>query len=274
MLQVFFHSGDNINLDFDHPTLGIARLQAPAGGYQAGHIYGTTILNSGTVSITINTEPAGAKLTFDGISQPGQTPITIKNVNMGEHTVSITPANPNIASGINEETIYVSPSRLSFNYDLYKKKDITIVTDPEDADLKIYYNNQLIADSFGKAVIKDAPYDRKYTIVAKKGTDEVTTDLFISDKTPDIYKVKVSGVRYVTFTAKRNNKEIANAEIRVDNKVIGLTPVTEAIDYGKHDVEALYYGRYVKKTLEVNKNTKDYDTYKSGFFSIGLSVLF
>ncbi|MDE7414236.1 MAG: PEGA domain-containing protein [Muribaculaceae bacterium] len=256
-LQVFFDSGDNIDLDFNHPTLGTVRFPSPVQGYKPGHMYELGIINSGTASISITTEPSGAKLTFDGVPQEGLTPITIKNVKMGEHSVSISPSNPSIASPVEDETIYVSPSKLTFNYDLYKKKDVTIITDPKDADLKVYYNNQLVADKFGEATITDAPYDRKYTIVAKKGNDVVTDNLFIDENTPSTYKVKVIGVRSVTFTAKQNNKEVRGASVTLNGRTdsIGYTPLTKVLDFGTYEVTATYGGYSKTQKLKVGKKT-------------------
>lgn len=254
-LMIFFvpaASGSTIRLN--HEKLGIASL--PAQQYKAHNVYTATVFNDGDLPVVITSEPAGATIIWDG-KNVGKTPLTIEKVKVGNHTFSLTPANPKIANSIGPETNHISESNAALHFDMFKRKNIEVETRQPDAEIFVYYNGELVTNGKGHVVIENAPFDRKYDIEAKLGTDMVKGQLFVNDETPPTTNYNVIGSSSVSFTAKQNNKEVSGAELLLDGISIGATPFSKILDYGKYDVQASYGGYTGKKTFTVKKGTNE-----------------
>ncbi len=254
-LHIFFvPSSASTAFQFNHETLGSTSM--PAQQFKPQQIYTATLFNNGSIPVSITSEPSGARVFLDG-RERGRTPLTIEKVSVGNHSLSLMPEDPKIANQVPEQTKFISQSNAAFNFDMYKRKNVTIEASPYNSEIYVYYNGKSIASGQGSVTIKDAPYDRKYDIEAKSGTDEVKDQLFINGDTPDTYMVHVKGSSSISFTAKQNNQEVAGAELLLNGQRIGSTPFTKVLEFGKYDVSASYGGYTGKKSFTVKKDTKD-----------------
>lgn len=253
-LKVFLLAGKNIDLTFNS-QLGSTRLQSK--DFTEKHVYEVGVRNKSSQNVNITTIPDGATVTFDGYKLAGHTPLTIPNVSMGDHTIAIAPANPQIANPIDERTITVTASQSAFHYDMFKTKNVNIIAVPYDSHLEVIFNNQTIAAGNGSVRIPDAPYERRYQIIGTNGTDKVEDQIFIDANTPTDYIVHVIGSTSMSFTAKQNNQEVSGAEIIINGKPEGKTPLTKLLPYGEYNIQASYNGYTATKKIKVNKNSKD-----------------
>ncbi|MBD5212576.1 MAG: PEGA domain-containing protein [Bacteroidales bacterium] len=253
-LKIFLTASDNVEVTLTNSSLGSVKI--PAHNYDVKGVYEATILNPGREDISFTSDPPGAEVTLDGKTKK-LTPCTFEKEKMGYHHIAIASPNPAVADSKEEHGIDVSSSQKAFHYDLRKKKNIRIEADPKDAALEVYYNGQMIKSGLGQVSLEDAPYEFKYTIIAKRGRDEVTDYLFVDANTPSEYKVKVLGTKTVSFMAKQNNEEVKGATIVVNGQEIGQTPTFKLLDYGKYVVSASYNGYTGEKKIKVGPNTKD-----------------
>lgn len=254
-LKVFLQAGKNIDLTFTNQLGESTRLNSH--NFTEKHVYEVGIRNKSRQPVTISTIPNGATVTFDGIRQNGVTPLTIPNVSLGDHTIAISPANPQIANPVDQQTITVTASNSAFHYDMHKTKNVYITATPFDSYIQVFFNDQLVAEGSGTVKLEKVPYDRSYLLVGSKGTDKVEDKLFIDANTPTSYILHVVGASSVSFTAKQNNAEVNGAEIVINGKPEGYTPLTKLLPYDTYMVQASYNGYTTSKKVKVNKGTKD-----------------
>lgn len=256
-LQIIFESGDNLGINLQHRNTNIGFSRIEPRDYKPGHVYDLEILNAGLVSMPITSEPNGALITLDGVNTGHQTPFTFENIPMGRHTISLAPGDTKIADPVEDRIIYVTSGARAFNFPMYKTKNIKISPNPANAEVIVSLNGQVVTRGFGEIRLDSARYGIPYQLKGIAGTDEMVTPFVVSDLTPAVYKFKIIGAKSVSFTAKQNNKEVADAEIVINGVTEGYTPFSKVLDYGQYNVQASYNGYTKSKKIKVNKNTTD-----------------
>lgn len=91
----FLPAAKNMDVTFSHPRFGQTGLVDVS--FEPKTIYTCTLNNDATTSVGVTSDPAGATVIFDGKNY-GTTPVTIPEVTMGSHTISLSSPNPDIAS--------------------------------------------------------------------------------------------------------------------------------------------------------------------------------
>lgn len=103
-------------------------------------------------------------------------------------------------------------------------------------------------------MLTDAYYG-DYKVTGRNGihtTEEVIT---VNDNSPMVETLKVVPTRSVNFIAYQNNENVSGAEVVLDNRTIGQTPLTKTLPYGTYRVEYLYNGYKKDKKFKVNNNS-------------------
>ena len=186
------------------------------------------------------------------------TPLTIPDVLMGTHTIALSPANAATAMPVSQRTIDVNSSNSAFHFDMMKRKTVKIVAEPSDSRLIAKLNDKIIEEGQGCIVLENVPYERDYTIIGKYYEQELTDKITINEELPAEYKLKVIGSRSVSFTSKQNNSELRGAEVTINGRTVGVTPMTKVLDYGNYTVSMSYGGYSSKpKTLKVDKKLEN-----------------
>ena len=246
-------NGQNVGVTISHPRYGLTKL--PGKRFDQKHIYQVTVRNPSTVTLSINSEPTGATVTFDGQPMSLKTPMTIPNVLMGTHTIALTPADAAKANPVKEQTIDVNNSNAAFNFDMMKRKTVTIIADPSDSHLTAKLNDKIVAEGQGRIVLKDVPYERDYTIIGKYKEQELIDKITINEELAPEVKIYVIGSRSVSFTSKQNNQEVKGAQVTINGRDEGQTPMTKVLKYGKYTIGMAYGGYTKNKTFTVGKNS-------------------
>lgn len=251
----FIPASYNVDVTFHHERFGSERLTVDR--FLAKHIYVVHVRNATTVSVSVTSTPVGARVLFDGQELQHPTPCTIPNVMMGLHKIALVPANPKMAHSIPEQTIEVSASQAAFNYDMLKRKTVTIKADPTDSHLKVLLNEKIVAEGQGQVILENVPYGPTYQIIGTYKEAELPDDITINDETPEEYTVKVIGSRSISFLAKQYNSTVNGADVTINGRSVGVTPLTRVLDYGTYTVDMAYSGYHKSKKLMVNKKTTE-----------------
>jgi len=251
----FIPADNNMDVTFHHDRFGDDRLLAE--NFEAKHIYVLKIRNATTVSVSVNSVPGGARVVFDGQELEHPTPCTIPDVVMGLHKIALIPGNPRMANPVQERTIEVSASQAAFSYDMLKRKTVVIKASPFDSYLKVSLNGKVVVEGQGQVTLKDVPYGPTYQIVGTYKEAELPDDITINEDTPEEYMVKVVGSRSISFLAKQYNRTVSGADVTINGRSVGVTPLTRVLEYGTYLVDMAYSGYHKSKKLTVNKKTKE-----------------
>lgn len=252
----FLPAAKNMDVTFSHPRFGQTRLIDVS--FEPKTIYTCTLNNDATTSVGVTSDPAGATVLFDGKNY-GTTPVTIPEVTMGSHTISLSSPNPDIASPLEQTVIEVSPSKSTFHYPLRKKRTIQFVPNPSNAYLTIERDGTVYDEGKGTRTIKDMEYGT-YRITGSHYGEIIQDEITIDSKSPSIIDVRVVGSRSINFTASQNNYKVNGANVNINKEYIGQTPISKTLTFGIYDVEMNYQGFSKQGKLKVDKNSRgDYE---------------
>ncbi len=236
------------DIDLAHPVYGTTRI--PNVTMDLHKVYKAKLRADGFASVAITSKPTGATLFFDNQNM-GKTPVTIPKVALGKHNVVIEPNNLNIAKKISE-TIDVSPTNTSFDFNLMKHKDVVFQAEPSNAELALTQNGTVISRSKGTLRVSDLEFGT-YIVKGYVGKDDNETVVEINNMTPDLVKIKVIPSTSISFTANQNNAPVSGADVNVDGVFIGQTPITHKVEYGRHMVSISHGGYSASKHFSVGK---------------------
>lgn len=254
--RVFFiPDGENMSMTFSSPKFGQTRISEISILDQ--HVYGAKIMNSTTVPVIITWTPACAKVLFDTnvvYDGPG-TSVTIPDVTMGQHSLSIIPQDFNSANSLSQQLINVSKENASFPFDLRKTRTITVQAKQSDARIEVKnVAGEVVGQGTGKVELKEIPYGG-YTITGttKEGFKDQQT-LTINDLTNSIHIIDIVGSRNITFSAMQNNITVS-ASLNINGKDAGVTPSEHTLQFGTYHVDMSYNGYQKSEKLKVNANS-------------------
>lgn len=258
LLKGFYYipSGKNIDITLNHQMFGSVKI--PSKDIDLHGVYEVEIVNAKTVSISITSEPPGAKVKFNNEEQAQTTPMTIQNVLLGRHNISLTPANPSVAESVGTRIIDVTSSQTAFHFDMYRHRDLTIEAIPPTSHIEVKLNDKTIESGVGSLSLKNLRYDQPYTIEAYNDEGRISEKIVINDDLAPKMIFKVNGSRNVSFTAKQNNSTVYGAQVSVNGRFIGTTPCDPRLDYGDYSVQMSYNGFTRSGNLKVGPKTNSY----------------
>lgn len=252
----------NYSVRIKHPDLGADELDITNLVLNPHDVYEVTIINSGTQNIEIDSTPQGALVFFDG-SNKGETPITIKNVTMGQHRLQLgKPKKTDIATiDLPEQTITVSPTEFTFKYDLMKKRPMTFKADPSSARIRVLYGNEELVAGYG-SVTADVPYGN-ITVEATDNGHTTSKNYKIGDRSNETEVIRVIPTRQISIVAYRGNNETSTATIELDYQTVtdratgisATTPYILELSYGKHIIGVHDGAESKRMTINVDDKT-------------------
>lgn len=251
-LMVFIPSKKNMDVTFTHPRFGSDRLTGK--DFARHQVYDVTLRNDKTLPVNINSTPEGAEVLFDG-KVVGRTPLTLQDVSLGAHLLEMRSPNPQVATGLTQQTIEVSDARASFAYDLRKKTRAVFKANPNNATLQLMQGGRAISAPSNGELEVDIPMG-EYVIDGKVGAVHVSLPVSISSSSVFPMTVDVVPTKTITFKANRNNLPVQGASVNINGKTYGTTPLDVPLHYGKYDVQMVYSGVSKSGTIKVNDNTR------------------
>lgn len=256
-LLFFVQPGNPVDITFNSTKFGSDRISGVK--LENRHIYSAKLRNATTISVTIDSDPKGAKVFWDG-SEKGVTPLTIADVVMGSHNVELIASDTNLADNIKTQTIDFNKENATFYRDMRKKRDVILIVSPADATLTITdadgnsVPQTKTAD--GEVLLKSIPYG----IYAIEGTtrqgDKQKETLTVNGQLPTRNSIRVIGSKAISFNAMQNNTTVIGASVNINGKSEQqTTPLTKDLVYGVYDVMMTYDGFTKSKKLKVDRNS-------------------
>lgn len=256
-LLFFVQPGNPVDITFNSTKFGSDRISGIK--LENRHIYSAKLRNATTISVTIDSDPKGAKVFWDG-TEKGVTPLTIADVIMGSHNVELIASDTNLADNIKAQTIDFNKENATFYRDMRKKRDVILVVSPADASLNI-------TDADGKTVPQTKTADGEilltsvpYGIYAIEGTtpqgDKQNETLTVNGQLPTRNSIRVVGSKAISFNAMQNNTTVIGASVNINGKSEEQrTPLTKDLQYGTYNVMMTYNGYTKSKKLKVDRNS-------------------
>lgn len=254
----FFIPEHNSSFDIELSLPGEGTTTIPGITMRKKNAYVATVNTEGIkegVDVIINSDPSGAEVFFDTKSA-GTTPAVVKNVLPGTHKIVLKPTNMTTCEE-KTATVRVDRNTNTFTYDLHRTGDLTITTFPTTAMVRVMKDGKELQKGSGDFTVNDLPFGT-YTLKGNYGNDEVDVTVNFDNNTQQPIEVRVIPSRSITFTATQNNLPVNGADITLDGKFIGVTPLTYKVGYGVHNV-VISTGAYATKqhTFTVSQNSKD-----------------
>ena len=250
VLQVFVPSGNPMDLDFVHDSYGRTRLSGK--NLQPHHAYIVEIENDKLVDITINSDPQGATVYFDK-ARKERTPLTINNVTLGKHNISLVAADHSIAADVPDSIIDITDTKLNFVFPMRRTTQMTFRTEPSGGFIRIRKDNMVLASGNSPLTYK-IPYGA-YTIEGTHNNETVEQTVNIGEGMANSYTIRVIPSRNISIRAIQNNNPYNGANINVDGVMAGTTPAIIPMTYGHHQVEISTYGVRKSKNIHVTRES-------------------
>lgn len=243
----------SFDIDFTHKKAGHDRLFVSK--MEVGNTYFVRLRVAGITPIIIESTPPGADIYLDDERLSQQTNATIPDVAYGEHTLRLEFPLGSAGNSLPKQTITVSPGATKFSYDLMKTKEITIVPNPNDANLVLFNDkNQPVAKSEKGNLKVNLSYGTYKLVGFLNNGEKVESQLIINETTASEKEVKIIPSKSMTFRALQNNQEVT-ADINIDGESYGTTPLNQDLQYGSYNVDMSYNGFSRSKRIKVSKNS-------------------
>ena len=188
--------------------------------------------------LDINSQPMGAKILIDG-EDFGTTPRVIKNILVGEHTLSL------VKQGFAklEKTFTLKEKEmLSLNEKLESGKIITVTTDREGDE--IYVDGTFAGHS---PLDVSMGYGR-HTVKAIRNGRSVMKDIDVKINGTQTQLTLEFG-KIITITTDKEGDAIY-----VDGKLAGQSPLSIDLSFGSHDIKSVRDKKSDEKRIEVKKD--------------------
>ena len=188
--------------------------------------------------LDINSQPMGAKILIDG-EDFGTTPRVIKNILVGEHTLSLVKQG---CAKLEKTFTLKEKEMLSLNEKLESGKIITVTTDKEGDE--IYVDGTFA----GHSPLDVSMGYGQHTVKAIREGRSVMKDIDVKINGTQTQLTLEFG-KIITVTTGREGDEIY-----VDGKLAGHSPLDVSMGYGRHTVKAIRNGKSVEKSFDVREN--------------------
>ena len=188
--------------------------------------------------LDINSQPMGAKILIDG-EDFGTTPRVIKNILVGEHTLSL------VKQGFAklEKTFTLKEKEmLSLNEKLESGKIITVTTDKEGDE--IYVDGTFA----GHSPLDVSMGYGQHTVKAIRNGRSVMKDIDVKINGTQTQLTLEFG-KIITITTDKEGDAIY-----VDGKLAGQSPLSIDLSFGSHDIKSVRDKKSDEKRIEVKKD--------------------
>ena len=188
-------------------------------------------------SLDIITSPVGANISIDG-KDYGTTPITIKNLLIGNYTLKLS----KIGFGTATKTILIEDSKEStVSETLSNGKIVTITSNPSGA--KLFVDDKEIGTTPFSGTISFGNHSLRATIADK--VDE--RNINITESSDNNYALSLG--KYINIDA-----DIKHCEVYIDNNSVGFTPYKGIVSLGRHTVMLFHDGQSFEKITVVDQS--------------------
>ena len=188
--------------------------------------------------LDINSQPMGAKILIDG-EDFGTTPRVIKNILVGEHTLSLVKQG---CAKLEKTFTLKEKEMLSLNEKLESGKIITVTTDREGDE--IYVDGTFAGHS---PLDVSMGYGR-HTVKAIRNGRSVMKDIDVKINGTQTQLTLEFG-KIITITTDKEGDAIY-----VDGKLAGQSPLSIDLSFGSHDIKSVRDKKSDEKRIEVKKD--------------------
>ena len=188
--------------------------------------------------LDINSQPMGAKILIDG-EDFGTTPRVIKNILVGEHTLSLVKQG---CAKLEKTFTLKEKEMLSLNEKLESGKIITVTTDKEGDE--IYVDGTFAGHS---PLDVSMGYGR-HTVKAIRNGRSVMKDIDVKINGTQTQLTLEFG-KIITITTDKEGDAIY-----VDGKLAGQSPLSIDLSFGSHDIKSVRDKKSDEKRIEVKKD--------------------
>ena len=188
--------------------------------------------------LDINSQPMGAKILIDG-EDFGTTPRVIKNILVGEHTLSLVKQG---CAKLEKTFTLKEKEMLSLNEKLDSGKIITVTTDKEGDE--IYVDGTFAGHS---PLDVSMGYGR-HTVKAIREGKSVVKDIDVKINGTQTQLTLEFG-KIITITTDKEGDAIY-----VDGKLAGESPLSIDLSFGSHDIKSVRDKKSDEKRIEVKKD--------------------
>ena len=188
--------------------------------------------------LDINSQPMGAKILIDG-EDFGTTPRVIKNILVGEHTLSLVKQG---CAKLEKTFTLKEKEMLSLNEKLESGKIITVTTDKEGDE--IYVDGTFAGHS---PLDVSMGYGR-HTVKAMRNGRSVMKDIDVKINGTQTQLTLEFG-KIITITTDKEGDAIY-----VDGKLAGQSPLSIDLSFGSHDIKSVRDKKSDEKRIEVKKD--------------------
>ena len=194
-----------------------------------------------TGRLMVSSTPSLAKLFIDG-EQVGETPKTISQIIIGEHTVRIEKAGCAPVS----KTVTIEEGRTcSLEEKLNSGRSLTIETDR--AGDKVYVDNEFV----GETPLHTSIGFGSHTVKAVRGKNEQSKDIEVTTNGKDVQLFFEFG-RLISITTDHDGDAVF-----VDGERVGISPVRVDLTFGRHTIHAQRDKKFADKDIVVSKTGSD-----------------
>ncbi len=254
----FYIPEDTSSFDIELSLAGQGTTTISGVTMRKHNVYTAKVNSQGVkegVDVIINSNPAGAEVYID-THRVGTTPLVAENVVLGVHNIVLKPENTQTCEELSQ-TVKIDAHTRPLNFDLYRKGNVEFTTYPAAAMVTILKDGKEIKKGTGMFTVENIPFGT-YTVKGQYGMDSTETSITIDNNTKQPIEVRVVPSRSITFTATQNNLPVNGADITIDGKYVGVTPLTYQLTYGVHSV-VIAKGAYSTKprSFTVSRDSKE-----------------
>lgn len=215
--------------------------------------YTLKLTNNETTTLTVLSEPEGANIYLDGnwMGHANGDGCVMKQVTFGEHTLKA------VLDGVEDEMqISVSEaSQRSYKLEVYKERTFSIHTDPQGAAILVD------GKEVGVSPLTLPLKLKFHTVEARKDGEYSKVEKVFDEQMPNTLTLTVKKHKNIQIAAMRSGGDV-EASVHVDDRMVGYTPHTTDLEYGRHDLVVTYGSKVKRKTIRVNDGSPTYYRFK------------
>lgn len=245
-------SGVRTSFQVLHPIFGESnRMELDLKGLCS---YSLNLTNNETTTLTILSEPEGANIYLDGQwmgNANKSNGCILKQVTYGKHKLRA-----ELDDVVDELDIEVSEaSQRSYKLEVYKERQFTITSYPAGAT--VYVDGQEVGVS-----PLTLPLKLKYHLVEARLDGQYDKfEAKFDERMSNTIQLEVVKHKSVQIAAIRAGRDV-DADVYVDDDLVGTTPHTADLSYGSHDLQVVYGSKIHRKRIKVNDNSDIYYRFK------------
>lgn len=247
-LECWVQVDPDSKLVLDITVEGAGSVRIPNLNVESKTMYALEVESNETVAVTFNSTVEETRIWFDGTilgGTAGQTStVTKENASLGTHHIKAESPSGNIIS----KDIEVSKANTHFPLDLSRYHKVYF--NSNESGVTLYENGEILATLPASIEVSEGPHS--YTI-RKPGYPERSYNVNIVN--PGIKKFDIYKTKTIDFYSLKNNSDFSGATLYINNELIGNTPISHTLPYGKYNVKMSYIGLEKQGSLTVDDKT-------------------